>query len=307
MNEETEDPAGAPGRSAVASTIILVLIYLVVATAALAFGGAAQLKDQEEVLNVLGTQVFGDPWDKILIIAVLTSAAASTQTTILPTARTTLSMARVGAMPEALGRVHDRYLTPHVSTILMGVLSIAWYVGLTTVSENILFDSIAALGLMIAFYYGLTGFACAAYYRREVMEPGTPARIAGLGLAGGTALLVVATLLESNAVAIAAAAVLLVAAAAGLLAAKDAKAFALVALLPSLGAEILTYVFFKSCLDLSKPENSESGDSWLGLGPPLAIGYVLWSRGNPEFFRGKSETFRGAPEPVGAPTQSPAA
>ncbi len=42
----------------------------------------------------------------------------------------------------------------------MGVLSIVWYVGLTIVSENILFDSIAALGLMIAFYYGLTGFAC---------------------------------------------------------------------------------------------------------------------------------------------------
>ena len=50
----------------------------------------------------------------------------------------------------------------------MGVLSIVWYVGLTIVSENILFDSIAALGLMIAFYYGLTGFACTIYYRREL-------------------------------------------------------------------------------------------------------------------------------------------
>ena len=48
----------------------------------------------------------------------------------------------------------------------MGALSIVWYVGLTLVSENILFDSIAALGLMIAFYYGLSGFACAIYYRR---------------------------------------------------------------------------------------------------------------------------------------------
>jgi amino acid transporter len=49
-------------------------------------------------------------------------------------------------MPESLGRIHPRYLTPHVSTILMGALSIVWYVGLTIVSENILFDSIAALG-----------------------------------------------------------------------------------------------------------------------------------------------------------------
>ena len=100
----------------------------------------------------------------------LTSAAASTQTTILPTARTTLSMARAGRDARARSaHVHPRYLTPHVSTILMGVLSIVWYVGLTIVSENILFDSIAALGLMIAFYYGLTGFACTIYYRRELL------------------------------------------------------------------------------------------------------------------------------------------
>ena len=73
-------------------------------------------------------------------------------------------------MPASLGVIHPRYLTPHVSTILMGGFSIAWYVGLTLVSENILFDSIAALGLMIAFYYGITGFACALYYRHELFK-----------------------------------------------------------------------------------------------------------------------------------------
>ena len=122
------------------------------------------------MLSALGTEVFGSPLDKILIIAVLTSAAASTQTTILPTARTTLSMARANAMPKSLGKVHPRFLTPHISTILMGAASIVWYVGLTLVSEDILFDSLAALGLMIAFYIGLTGFACAIYYRRELLR-----------------------------------------------------------------------------------------------------------------------------------------
>ena len=52
----------------------------------------------------------------------------------------------------------------------MGAASIVWYVGLTIVSENILFDSLAALGLMIAFYYGLTGFACAIYYRHAAHQ-----------------------------------------------------------------------------------------------------------------------------------------
>ena len=69
------------------------------------------------MLSSLGTAVFGSPLDKLLIIAVLTSAAASTQTTILPTARTTLSMARAKALPGSLGKIHPRYLTPHYSTI----------------------------------------------------------------------------------------------------------------------------------------------------------------------------------------------
>jgi amino acid transporter len=253
-NEETADPTEAPGKSAIASTLVLVGIYVLVATAAIAFAGTAALADQDDVLSVLGNEVLGSTWGKLLIVAVLTSAAASTQTTILPTARTTLSMARAGALPARLGLVHARFQTPHVSTILFGVLSIAWYVGLTIVSENILFDSIAALGLMIAFYYGITGFACALYYRREGRKSVT-----------------------------------------GLL-------FAVIA--PALGGAILTWVLVKSIIDLSDPANSESGNSWFGVGPPLVIGIgfmvlgavlmVWWSREHRAFFRQKAEVFGAA-------------
>ena len=96
VNEETEDSENVPGRAAIMSTLILVGIYVLVSVAAVAFGGAeflAKNADAEDALGALGTSVLGDPWDKLVIIAVLTSAAASTQTTILPTARTTLSMA----------------------------------------------------------------------------------------------------------------------------------------------------------------------------------------------------------------------
>ena len=106
-----------------------------------------------------------------MIIAVLTSAAASTQTTILPTSRTALSMARAEGVPAAARRHPPA--APDARTSRRGGwarLSIAWYVGLTLVSEDILFDSIAALGLMIAFYYGMTGFACVWYFRRELTK-----------------------------------------------------------------------------------------------------------------------------------------
>jgi len=64
--------------------------------------------------------------------------------------------------------IHPRYLTPSTSTIYMGALSVIWYVGLTIISESILFASIAGLGLMIAFYYALTGYACPIYYRHHL-------------------------------------------------------------------------------------------------------------------------------------------
>ena len=104
VNEESEDSSEAPGTAAVLSTILLVLVYVVVSIAAQAYGGTKLLEENsDDVLSVLGTGVFGSPWDKLLIIAVLTSASASTQTTILPAARTTLSMARWRAIP-AWGR-----------------------------------------------------------------------------------------------------------------------------------------------------------------------------------------------------------
>jgi amino acid transporter len=171
VNEETEDPTEGPGRSAVVSTLILLGIYVIVSIAAQAVAGPEFLQhNRDDVLSSLGGTVFGSPLDKLLIIAVLTSAAASTQTTILPTARTSLSMGAARALPKIFARVHPRHQTPDFSTLLMGAFSILWYVGLTIVSEDILFDSITALGLMIAFYYGLTGFACAIYYRRELFS-----------------------------------------------------------------------------------------------------------------------------------------
>jgi amino acid transporter len=266
VNEETEDSSRTPGIAAIISTIILVGIYVIVSFAAQAFAGAETLvENSDDVLATLGTDVLGSPLDKLLIIAVLTSAAASTQTTILPTARTSLSMAFKGAAPRRFGNIHPRYLTPSTSTIWMGVLSIVWYAALTVVSEDILFDSIAALGLMIAFYYGLTGLACPIYYRRELF--------------------------------------------------KSARNAIMVGLAPLLGGLILTWVFIKSCIDLANPENSESGDSWFGLGPPLVIGLgfllfgvvlmFLQQRADPEFFRRKPEVVGPDGTAISAPTIAP--
>jgi amino acid transporter len=191
VNEESEDSKAA-GKAGVIATFLLLAIYVVVSAAALAYGGPDRLIDHaDDILSDLGGSVFGSPWDKLLIITVLSSASASTQTTILPTARATLSMARQNAFPKKFATIHPKYFTPSFSTLWMGGVSIIWFMALEILSpDNVLGDSVTALGFGIAFYYGITGFACAWFYRKEFAGNLKTTFYAGfLPVAGGLMLL----------------------------------------------------------------------------------------------------------------------
>jgi amino acid transporter len=182
VNEETKDRNKTPGRAAVISTVLLLLIYFLVIFSLTAFagvgtkgGGLANPANVFDVLSVQGTAAFGSGgagtfFTRLLILMVLSSAAASTQTTILPTARTTLSMAAYRALPKSFAKIHPRFLTPTVSTIVMAVVSIALYGAMNFIGtgNTVILDGYSAIGVYIAFYYGLTGFACFWYYRKTL-------------------------------------------------------------------------------------------------------------------------------------------
>jgi amino acid transporter len=181
VNEETVDSRKTPGKAAVISTLVLVVTYVLVVMSTESYAGLGSkgiglgnTSNESDVLSVIGHSVFGTSgigsfFYHLLLLMVLSSAAASTQTTILPTARTTLSMSVYKAIPSAFAKIHRRHLTPTVSTILMGGVSIVLYVIFNSVSGgNLIPDAVSAIGVMIAFYYGLTGFACAWYYRNQL-------------------------------------------------------------------------------------------------------------------------------------------
>jgi len=181
VNEETKDKTKTPGQAAIISTVLLLVTYALVIFSVLAFAGTGTsgigLSNQShggDVLSVLGGAIFGTTGfgavlSRLLILMVLSSAAASTQTTILPTARTTLSMAVYKALPDSFAKMHPKYLTPTVSTIVMGLVSIALYIPMNYISGgNIIADAVAALGIYIAFYYGLTALSCVWYYRKTL-------------------------------------------------------------------------------------------------------------------------------------------
>jgi amino acid transporter len=181
VNEETKDPGKTAGRAAIFSVFILLITYVVVIFAAQSWAGIGTsgigLRNSSnvgDVLSILGSSVFGTAWwgvtlSKLLVLMVLSSAAASTQTTILPTARTTLSMGVYKAMPRAFARMHPRYLTPTVSTLVMGGVSLVLYAAMNYISKgNVIPDAVTSCGVWIAFYYGLTALSCVWYYRRTL-------------------------------------------------------------------------------------------------------------------------------------------
>ena len=72
------------------------------------------------------------------------------------------------AIPEKFARIHPNFLTPTWSTIGMGVVSAFFFLVFTLISPALLLALIGSIGLMIAFYYGLTGFACVWFYRKTL-------------------------------------------------------------------------------------------------------------------------------------------
>ncbi|MFD5877253.1 APC family permease [Streptomyces yangpuensis] len=193
LTEEVENSATAPGKAGIWSTVILLVTYLSVCIAVVGYAGtvflAENAAEEEAIFAVLAHEVMGG-WDWVVLLAVCTSALASTQTTIIPASRTALSMARRHALPPHLAHIHPRFRTPDVSTWWVAGIAIGWYLIVNQISENALLDSLTALSLLIAFYYALTGLACAVYYRRHLLESPHNLLLIGIGPVIGAGLLI---------------------------------------------------------------------------------------------------------------------
>lgn len=173
MNEETKDPEKTPGRAATLTVLIIVTLYLLLAVSLIMFAGVGTGEYglgnediQSNVFFALSGQVLG-PLAFLVSLAVLTSSASSLQSTFVSPARTLLSMGHYGALPASFARVSPRFFTPGYATIVSAIVASGFYAVMRFISENVLWDTITALGMMICFYYGITAFACVWYFRKQ--------------------------------------------------------------------------------------------------------------------------------------------
>jgi len=176
MNEETKNPKTTPGRAATLTVGIIFVLYILVAIAALMFSGIGtgelglgNADIQGNVFAALAGPVMG-PFAILLSLAVLSSSAASLQSTFVGPARTMLAMGHYKAFPSRFANISPRFKSPGYATVIAAVVAWVFYAVLRALSTDVLTDTILTLGMMICFYYGVTAFACVWYFRAEAFS-----------------------------------------------------------------------------------------------------------------------------------------
>ncbi len=186
VNEETKDAERSPGQAGILSMFILLFIFLLAMVAIQLFLSQKALNDptnQADILYYFAQQLSGTPIAYFMVLAVLSSTVATTQTTLLPSSRLTFSMARDGVFPRAFGHIHPRWLTPWVGTMIsaaLAVVVIVLSVVFSGFNTNVFTNLILDIGLLVAVYYGVTGLASAWAFRKVLLSDARLFIFAGL-------------------------------------------------------------------------------------------------------------------------------
>ncbi len=183
LNEESEEAESYPGIAGILSMFILLVIFLINAAAVQSLLPVHAINHEGgNTLFYFAQRLAPAPLNYLMLLAILSSTVATTQTTLLPASRVTFSMARDGVFPSLFGRINPRFKTPAAGTLVLGGVAAAGML-VTTLSptvSNTFGQLIDNIGVLVAFYYGITGLACAWAYRRILTRSATNLILAGI-------------------------------------------------------------------------------------------------------------------------------
>ena len=169
--EETEGANQTPGDSGLLGMIGIVILFLLMQVS-VQFGMTAEMVEANSanLFAALGNSILPQPWGNIAILAVLLSTIGTIQTQLTQCARTLFSMGRDRVIHEKFAEIHPRFQTPWLAGLVITALGLFLLI-LSSSSESVgsvMTSLISAIGVMVSFYYGMTGLACAWYYRKTL-------------------------------------------------------------------------------------------------------------------------------------------
>ena len=183
VNEETEDRANAPGRAAIASVVMLALLYAVVTLGLQAVLSREELQAHAgNALALIGERLLPGPWGAITSLVVLSGTLATLQAAVIAAARVARSMAREGVMPSVLLRTDPVTGNPWAATIAMSTINLA-LLAAALVTDSIgsaLNTVVSSLGLISVLFYGLTAAAAVWQQRARLRRGGADLLFGGL-------------------------------------------------------------------------------------------------------------------------------
>ncbi|MFB7372665.1 APC family permease [Streptomyces sp. NPDC056222] len=168
LSEETRNSRRTAGLAALVGVGVVFLLFEAFTVAVNVLLSAGQIESAgANVLAVLGQEIWPGVGGKLLILAVLLSTVATLETTLIQVTRSLFAMGRDRTMPAALGTVHRRWNTPWVAIAAVGAAALLMFGAAAAAGSmgSILRDAVSAIGLQIAFYYGLAGIAAVVAYK----------------------------------------------------------------------------------------------------------------------------------------------
>ncbi|MFJ8668043.1 APC family permease [Streptomyces sp. NPDC093600] len=172
LSEETRDSRRTAGLAALVGVGVVFLFFEAFTISVNVLLSAGQIESAgANVLAVLGQEIWPGVGGKLLIVAVLLSTVATLETTLIQVTRSLFAMGRDRTMPAALGTVHRRWNTPWVAIAAVGLAALLMFGAAATAGSvgRVLSDGVAAIGLQIAFYYGLAGIAAVVAYKSVLL------------------------------------------------------------------------------------------------------------------------------------------
>ena len=173
LNEESKNSTKTPGHAGIIAMFLLLLVFGInIIAAQMLLPAKAWDVHQSTILFYFAQKAAGNWAGYVMIIAVISSTVATTQTTLLPAARITLSMSRDRVFPQVFGTIQGKLKTPAVGTLILAFTAMLGIVLVSNVGSisNVFNNLISSIGVLIAFYYGITGITCAWAYRKVAFE-----------------------------------------------------------------------------------------------------------------------------------------